>query len=186
MVLGNRWSVQSKHSGSTDLHLDDVGLLHFSIGTGQHYWIDLIIFMKLNSHSFQFLKNVDLTFLVFVMRITIGLVTLFLYCYYGKLATGSFGNMAVCLFECNWVDLPIGTQKNIWLMMANAQKSVFYHGFGIAILNLETFRKVRTLQMTILIALRFIVSFQLCISATSIDFKLLYGVQNINKLKIRK
>lgn len=67
---------------------------------------------------------------------------LFLYCFFGKLAIDSFARMADSLFEANWQDLPINLQKYFILMIANSQKPIYYHGFGVAILNLETFCKV--------------------------------------------
>lgn len=72
-----------------------------------------------------------------------GLSNLFVYCYFGKLATKSFESIADCLYETNWQDLPIDMQKHFILMIANYQKPIYYHGFGIAVLNLETFVKVR-------------------------------------------
>lgn len=67
---------------------------------------------------------------------------LFCFCYFGKLATDSFGQMTNCLFECKWVEFPIDVQKYILLMIMNSQRPMYYHGLGIAVLNLETFSKV--------------------------------------------
>lgn len=64
---------------------------------------------------------------------------LFLYCFFGKLATESFEKSAECLYECNWQDLSVKLQKYLVLMIANSQKPLHYHGFGVAILNLQTF-----------------------------------------------
>lgn len=67
---------------------------------------------------------------------------LFMYCYFGMMATESFRNMAECLFESNWLELPIDLQKAILLMIQNIQKPIYYHGFGLSILNLQTFVNV--------------------------------------------
>lgn len=67
---------------------------------------------------------------------------LFAYCFCGKMATDSYSNMAECLYESNWHKLELKYQKYIIIMIANAQKPIYYHGFGIAVLNLETFNKV--------------------------------------------
>lgn len=75
-----------------------------------------------------------------------GLVNIFLYCYYGKLATESFEDMSNCLYEFKWRKLPVKQQKYIIPMMANAQRPLYYHGFGIVILNLETFCNVRKIR----------------------------------------
>lgn len=72
-----------------------------------------------------------------------GTLCLFLYCYFGKLATDSFVNMADCLYESRWQNLSIDLQKYLVIMMANAQAKYHFHGFKIAVLNLDTFRKVK-------------------------------------------
>lgn len=69
-------------------------------------------------------------------------LTLFAYCYFGKLATQSFEDMADAFYESNWQNLPINLQKYMILMIANAQKPLYYHGYGLAVLNLETFTAV--------------------------------------------
>lgn len=66
---------------------------------------------------------------------------LFTYCYFGKVATDSFQNMADCIYEMNWHELPIEQQKYFILMIANTQKPLYYHGFNVT-LNLETFCQV--------------------------------------------
>lgn len=70
---------------------------------------------------------------------------LFLYCFFGKIATESHSNIADCLIEANWIDLPVELQKSIMLMIASGQREFFYHGFGVIILNLETFTRVSEL-----------------------------------------
>lgn len=72
----------------------------------------------------------------------ISLCNLFTYCFFGKLATESFESMADCVFETNWPEFPIEQQKNVILLISNMQKSLYYHGFEVAILRLETFTKV--------------------------------------------
>lgn len=58
------------------------------------------------------------------------------------MATESFGQMTECLFGYSWYELPVDLQKYFVLMIANAQQPMFYNGFKIAVLNLETFTKV--------------------------------------------
>lgn len=74
------------------------------------------------------------------------ILNLFMFCYYGKLATESFEKMANCLYESNWQRHPIAMQKCFLIMMKNAQKPLYYHGFNIVILKLETFFKVSKKQ----------------------------------------
>lgn len=84
--------------------------------------------------------NYDLCLILF--SVVVGFINLFLYCYFGKMATDSFEQMAVCLYECNWQDYPIDLQKYFILMLQNMQQPLWYHAYNVAILNLETFTKV--------------------------------------------
>lgn len=68
-----------------------------------------------------------------------GLTNLFIFCYFGRLATDSFEKMSNCLYECNWLELKANHQKYFVVMIANAQIPMYYHGFEVAVLNLETF-----------------------------------------------
>lgn len=74
---------------------------------------------------------------------TDGLIHLFVYCYYGKLATESFEKMANILYKSNWRELPIRLQKHFIVMIANAQQPIHYHGFNVIVLDLTTFCAVR-------------------------------------------
>lgn len=67
---------------------------------------------------------------------------LFLLCFFGKIATDSFDEMAKILYESNWQHLSPDLQRNFVIMIANAQQPLHYDGFGMAILNLETFTRV--------------------------------------------
>lgn len=69
-------------------------------------------------------------------------LNLFVYCYFGKIATDSFGKMADCLYEANWLGLSIELKRYFVLAIGNAHRPLFYHGFGIAILNLDTLTNV--------------------------------------------
>lgn len=72
----------------------------------------------------------------------VGVANLFFFCYFGILATESFRGMADALYESNWSEVPVRLQKYFIIMVANTQKPVYYHGFGVAVLNLETFTRV--------------------------------------------
>lgn len=58
------------------------------------------------------------------------------------MTTDCYGKMADCLFESNWQGLPVDLQRSLILMIKQSQKPLYYHGFGIAILDLVTFRDV--------------------------------------------
>lgn len=91
------------------------------------------------------MKHLDFDIVLTLMAVIVGITDLLLYCYFGKLATESHVRLADCIFESNWQDLPIDLRKYMILMIVNMQKPHHYHGFGIANLDLETFRKVRHL-----------------------------------------
>lgn len=54
--------------------------------------------------------------------------------------------MSDLLFESEWHRIPVNLQKYVILMIADMQRPVFYHGFRIAVLDLETFAKVEQLE----------------------------------------
>lgn len=91
----------------------------------------------------QHLHPIDFSAVHLSLGAVISISNLFLYCYFGKLATDSFTSMADCLFDTNWQHLPIELQKYFILIIANMQKPLEYHGFGVAVLNLQTFTEVR-------------------------------------------
>lgn len=89
----------------------------------------------------------DFTITVLLLAVSASIAYLFMYCYFGKLATESYENMANCLYQSNWAEFSIETQKYILLMIMNVQQTIHYHGFGVAVLNLETFCTVINNQM---------------------------------------
>lgn len=80
--------------------------------------------------------------IILIIGISILLANLFLYCFFGKMASESFDQMTECLYESNWQTFPIEFQKYVLLMIGNAQRPLFYEGFGLVALNLRTFTKV--------------------------------------------
>lgn len=75
-------------------------------------------------------------------------LTLYLYCYYGKYATDSYASYANCLYNSNWIILPLNFQKLFVVMIGHAQQPLFYHGYGMVELNLETFARVSKTGIT--------------------------------------
>lgn len=84
-----------------------------------------------------------------LMVVLNGIGTLFVFCYYGRIATDSYLEMGDCLYECDWRILSIDLQKYFILMIGNTQKPIFYNSFGFAILNMNTFCKVIALKKPI-------------------------------------
>lgn len=73
----------------------------------------------------------------------IGFFKIFLYCLFGRLATDQFDELSNYLFDSDWPNLPVKLQKYYILMLANVQQPHYFDGFGVLVLDLETFRKVR-------------------------------------------
>lgn len=98
---------------------------------------------------FQQLKHLDFYIVTVLISTFIGISNIFLFCYFGKLATESYANLCDYLYEFNWHELPNDLQKYFILMIGNAQQTLYYSGFGMIILDLETFSKVRMIQIHI-------------------------------------
>lgn len=61
------------------------------------------------------------------------------------MATDSYSKMSDCLyFDMNWRKLPPKLQMYVVLMIRNMQKPIYYHGFDVAIMDLNTFIRVDT------------------------------------------
>lgn len=67
---------------------------------------------------------------------------LFLLCYFGQQATDSFGRMSDALYETNWLNFEPKLQKYFLIAIQNAQQPLFYNGFSIMTLNLESYTQV--------------------------------------------
>lgn len=90
----------------------------------------------------QQLKDLNFEASLFFSVAVVVTSLLFLYCYFGKIATESFLTMSDYLFEADWLDASVDFQKNYILIIQNAQRPIFYHGFQLATLDLGTFAKV--------------------------------------------
>lgn len=69
---------------------------------------------------------------------------IFLYCYFGQMASESFERFSNEYYAMPWFTLPSKHQKYFVLMIGNAQRTVYYDGSGIAKLNLNSLASVRT------------------------------------------
>lgn len=88
------------------------------------------------------MKHPDLNFYMVLMSLLVSGANLFLYCFYGNRSTNDYGQMALDLYESNWYTHPVGLQKFFKMIIANAQRPLYYDGFQIVQLNLETYLKV--------------------------------------------
>lgn len=78
-----------------------------------------------------------------VFLILLSMTVMLPYCYFGKLATDCFVQMSDCVYEMNWHMLPAKLQKYFILMIGNMQKPIYYHAHYIALLDLNTYIRVR-------------------------------------------
>ncbi|XP_031636677.1 odorant receptor 49a-like [Contarinia nasturtii] len=85
------------------------------------------------------LQKFNLNIGVLFVCVFVSSFNLFLYCYFGNRSTDECFSYANLLFESSWFELPVMLEKFITVMIANAQRPLFYHGFGVARLNLDTF-----------------------------------------------
>lgn len=93
-----------------------------------------------NSFSnFQQTKHAEFNLSIVFLAMMVGLSNLFLYCFFGKVATESYSKMADCLFKPNWYALPVDLQKYFILMIGNTHIPLQYNGLGLMVLDLETF-----------------------------------------------
>lgn len=92
--------------------------------------------------EFQQLQHIDFNLVILVTATLFGASSLFLYCFFGKLATESHEHLANCLYEANWLALPVKLQKYFIIMIENSQQPLYYHGFGVVVLDLDTFTNV--------------------------------------------
>lgn len=83
----------------------------------------------------------NLVFLHFT-TVILGMSNLFIYCYFGKLATDSYAGMAENIYETNWQDAPSELQKYLILMIANMQMPLQFHGLDVTLIDLKTFTNV--------------------------------------------
>lgn len=92
--------------------------------------------------SVQQTKQIDFDILVVLSSAAVGMSNLFLYCYFGEMATQGFGDMGDSLYDTNWQNLPITSQKNLILIIAITQRSISFQGSRFAVLNMDTFCSV--------------------------------------------
>lgn len=77
-----------------------------------------------------------------IVAASVMMSNIFIYCYFGQLVTDSYEMMTDCVCNMDWYKQPNKTQKYFILMIANMQKPVYFHGFEITRLDLNTFVNV--------------------------------------------
>lgn len=97
---------------------------------------------KWNSFQFQKVHDIDFDISLLMIALSTSGLSLFLFSFFGKMATESYEKMSNSLFESDWQNLSINLQKYLLLMIRNAQRPLHYHGFRVISLDLETFSEV--------------------------------------------
>lgn len=116
--------------------IDMVALI--DISTDVFEFITFAYFIKWTVF-FQQIQQMNYDISIFVIAICVDSSNPFLYCYFGQLTTESYETIGQHLFESDWQKLPVNLQKYIFLMIQNMQKPLRYNGFGVIVLDLQTF-----------------------------------------------
>lgn len=111
-------------------------LLRFGM---QMLMIDIGIIFKWHESPFQQWHHANFTMATVLAATSIGFSNLFIFCFFGKLATECFEMISDCIYEMEWYAQPNELQKYFILMIVNMQKPIYYHGFDVAKLELRTF-----------------------------------------------
>lgn len=98
------------------------------------------------SHVFQAIKSPNANIFDAVSCTLVSSTTLFFYCYYGKMASDSLSEMTESFYECNWHEFHLKYVKYFIIAIANAQKTMHFHGAHFVNLHLETFKNVSILH----------------------------------------
>ena len=88
------------------------------------------------------MKHPDFELVMLVTSATVGIANLFVFCYFGKLTTESFVNMADCVYHLKWQKFDIKLKKSLIPIIQSAQQPLYYEGYGIFTLNLQMFTQV--------------------------------------------
>lgn len=106
--------------------------------------------------------------------------TVFLYCYVGTFTTAQFLNYGDASYKSLWYRYPLDLQKAVQLIIADAQRPLIFHGFGIIDLNLMVFTKVRVLVTLYDQVERMNHKLDRSVSGDENRVQLLFDVQTIN------
>lgn len=91
-----------------------------------------------------------LTLLMITIAVLVSISNLFVYSYFGQGANETHMEISDCFFQTEWFYLPNYLQKYFVIIIANAQRPLYYHGFGVANINLNTFIQVLEIELKFL------------------------------------
>lgn len=106
--------------------------------------LSLLEFWMVSISRLQALRHFDANIgLVFICVIN-SLFTLFLYCFFGSLATDSFSRISDCVYDSRWYELPTELKIYPIMILGNSHLPLRFYGHKIVSMNLGTFQKVRS------------------------------------------
>lgn len=144
MVFWYRRSVQSHDFGTFTLQHIIFDVRHFPIWSGKQNHTQPEIFpVSKFCILVQQVQHTDYTIFTVFYAALVSTLNIYACCYFGEMATQSYVEMSNGLNKCNWYMMNVDLQRYFILMIANAQRPMYYHGFKIFILNSETFLDVR-------------------------------------------
>lgn len=125
-----------------------------SSGTIFYQLVGNVILVALGIYSFeQKVQHFDIfTFLSFA-SIFSGLAWSFILCYSGTLSSDFVASIGDVAYNGNWMEYPIIYRKYILLMIIRSDCTPLFTGFKLFRCNLETFAKVRSFVLSVLINL---------------------------------
>lgn len=129
------------------------------------------------------MQHSDFKLLQPLISLAVGTGSLYLFCNFGKLATQSFQQMSDCVYNSNWQQFDIDLKKWMIFMIKNAQKPLHFHGYGMLILNLETFTQVNYYTFKCRSSSENSSNFFLYFVVDQNDVLLLHDAENFNTLK---
>lgn len=92
----------------------------------------------------QALRHFDANIALVFICVINSLFTLFLYCYFGSLATDSFSRISDCVYDSRWYELPTELKIYPIMILGNSHLPLRFYGHKIISINLETYKKVRS------------------------------------------
>lgn len=88
------------------------------------------------------MQHPDFELVMLVVAAFVGISNLFVFCYFGKLTTESSLKMADCVYDLDWYRFDNALSKCLIPIIQMGQRPLTYDGYGIFILDLETFTQV--------------------------------------------
>lgn len=112
------------------------------------FWIILAIWKRKTKKTtnwkfdLQAIQNPSADLFILLIGTGVSVLNLFVYCYYGAVATENCLQFASSMYESNWYKLPTNLQFFIIMKLRNTQRPLYYRGWKLISLNLDTFCKV--------------------------------------------